>query len=185
MYFINFFCDASNDSVKKMLNCLPSLPKQTGSYALFVALEAVQHVSIGRLGRAVFNPGIYIYLGSAAGPGGLKARLGRHLRGGGKRHWHIDYLRAVGEAVGFCAVRHQDLDSMSTPVECRWSQALAARLDVSVPFPGFGCSDCKAGCPAHLIAINDIDDFTVERYRQILVDSLGISPDLIACQPST
>ncbi len=168
-----------------MLNSFYSLPKQAGSYALFVALEALQHVSIGRLGRAVFNPGIYIYLGSAAGPGGLKARLGRHLRGGGKRHWHIDCLRAVGDVVGFYAVRHQELDSLSTPVECRWSQALAARPDVSIPLPGFGCSDCKAGCPAHLVAISSMADFVGERYRQILADSLGISPDLIFCQPST
>ena len=26
---------------------------------------------------------------------GLQARVGRHLRGDGTRHWHIDYLRAV------------------------------------------------------------------------------------------
>jgi Uri superfamily endonuclease len=183
MYFINFFRDASNDSVKKMLNCAPSLPKQAGSYALFIALEAVQHVCVGRLGPTAFRPGMYVYLGSAAGPGGLRARLGRHLRGSDKRHWHIDHLRAVGDVVGFCAVRHQDLDFVSMPVECRWSQALAGRPDTDVPLPGFGCSDCNAGCPAHLIAIGDADDFAIERYRQSLADSLGLPPSLIISQP--
>jgi len=184
MYFINFFCDTSNDFVKKMLNSFRSLTKQAGSYALFIELGAVQHIRIGQLGPAEFLPGLYVYLGSAGGPGGLRSRLGRHLRGSDKRHWHIDHLRAVGDVAGFCAVRHQDLDSLSMPVECRWSQTLAGRPDTHVPLPGFGCSDCKAGCPAHLIAVDDADDLAIERYRQILADSLGISPSLIISQPS-
>ena len=167
-----------------MLTSFQSLPKQAGSYALFIALETVQHVCVGRLGPTVFRPGVYVYLGSAAGPGGLRARLGRHLRGSDKRHWHIDHLRAVGAVIGFCAVRHQVLDSISTPVECRWSRALAARPDVKLPLSDFGCSDCKAGCPAHLVALSKDDDFVGQRYRQILADSLGISPSLIICQPN-
>lgn len=147
-------------------------------------LGETHRLQIGQLGTAEFAPGLYIYLGSAAGPGGLRARLGRHLRGSDKQHWHIDHLRAVGSVIGFCAVHDQDLDSASTPVECRWSQALAGRTDTFVPLPGFGSSDCKAGCPAHLVAITDANNASVARYRKILAAALGVSPDLIICRPN-
>jgi len=38
-------------------------------------------------------PGYYIYIGSAFGPGGVRARMLRHLRADKPKHWHIDYLR--------------------------------------------------------------------------------------------
>ncbi len=42
---------------------------------------------------AVLKPGFYIYVGSACGPGGLRARISRHLCGKRKRlHWHIDRI---------------------------------------------------------------------------------------------
>jgi len=50
-------------------------------------------IKIGSLGRKTFAKGLYAYIGSAKGPGGVKARLCRHLKGKGKTHWHIDYLR--------------------------------------------------------------------------------------------
>ncbi len=49
----------------------------------------------GRLGgRSVeLEPGVYAYVGSAFGPGGLAARLRRHLCGERRRlWWHIDWL---------------------------------------------------------------------------------------------
>ncbi len=39
----------------------------------------------------------------------------------------------------------------ATPLECRWSQALAELPGACVPLPGFGASDCRLGCPAHLV----------------------------------
>ncbi|HYA22015.1 MAG TPA: DUF123 domain-containing protein [Thermoproteota archaeon] len=41
-----------------------------------------------------FHPGLYLYVGSARGPGGLRARVARHLRRDKVRKWHIDYLTA-------------------------------------------------------------------------------------------
>jgi Uri superfamily endonuclease len=94
----------------------------------------------------LFPAGDYIYVGSAFGPGGLRTRLGRHLRGDGHPHWHIDTLRAAASVVGYVfAIADQ-------PVECRWSQALAALPQARIPAPGFGSSDCRSGCQAHLIA---------------------------------
>jgi Uri superfamily endonuclease len=40
-----------------------------------------------------FAPGFYAYTGSAFGPGGLRARIGRHLSSTPVIHWHIDYLQ--------------------------------------------------------------------------------------------
>lgn len=38
------------------------------------------------------RPGPYLYCGSARGPGGLRARLRRHMRRGKAIRWHIDRL---------------------------------------------------------------------------------------------
>lgn len=122
---------------------IPNLP---GTYAVSFTLPAAVKVSVGRLGWFDFPAGNYIYLGSARGPGGLRARLGRHLEGKGPAHWHIDYLRPYFEieAVGYLLGSHN--------LECAWSQTLAAASAAHLPAPGFGSSDCLQGCPAHLVA---------------------------------
>ncbi len=51
-----------------------------------------QQLQIGRLGCMQLAEGWYIYFGSAFGPGGLAARVDRHLRRHKTRHWHIDHL---------------------------------------------------------------------------------------------
>lgn len=122
---------------------LPYLP---GTYAVSFTLPEARKVSIGRLGWFDFPASQYVYLGSARGPGGLRARLGRHIRGNGLAHWHIDYLRPHLElgAVGYLLA--------SENLECAWSRSLATTPGASLPAPGFGASDCLQGCPAHLIA---------------------------------
>ena len=71
---------------------LPSLP---GTYALVLRLSRRMEIVVGRLGVLEAQPGYYVYVGSALGPGGLAARLGRHLRREKTWHWHVDYLRAA------------------------------------------------------------------------------------------
>ena len=70
------------------------LPSQPGTYALLLEATAMQEVPIGKLGVLHMLPGIYVYVGSALGPGGLAARVGRHALREKTLHWHIDYLRA-------------------------------------------------------------------------------------------
>lgn len=72
---------------------LPALPGAGGTYALGLALAGEVQVTVGALGQGTFPPGLYLYVGSAWGPGGLAARVGRHIRGDGKPRWHIDALR--------------------------------------------------------------------------------------------
>lgn len=86
--------------------------------------------------------GFYLYVGSAFGPGGLRARVGRHLGGQGALRWHIDYLRRVTQPVEawFCVG--------SPSCEHAWALALAAAAPYSMALARFGASDCR--CPSHL-----------------------------------
>jgi Uri superfamily endonuclease len=119
------------------------LPNQPGTYVLILKLSDNATVDIGRLGRFQFSSGWYAYAGSARGPGGLAARISRHLRSSKPLHWHIDHLRAVTQPVEiWYAIGARKR-------ECFWAQALAGLPDASVPASRFGASDC--GCPAHLI----------------------------------
>ncbi len=120
-----------------------TIVRQSGTYTLILRASVAQTIQIGRLGELHIQPGYYIYVGSAFGPGGLAARVGRHLRKEKTLRWHIDYLRArvrVGRSVvgrvilcgGIVKVRVKDAD---------WCETGAAE--------GLGSSDC--GCESHLV----------------------------------
>jgi Uri superfamily endonuclease len=125
---------------------LPALP---GAYVLELFLPQDADLAIGRLGRACFPRGAMLYAGSARGPGGLKARLGRHLQNGSVTHphWHIDALRGIAQARAAAY-----WVSPEPALECLWSHALAQLPGSCIPLAGFGASDCRLGCPAHLVA---------------------------------
>lgn len=134
------------------------IPAEKGSYALVLRLEEEAMVSVGKLGRFLFPPGIYVYCGNAFGPGGLRARVHRHLRGGFRQpHWHIDYLISTAQIwqVHFAVTM--------TPLECRWSQALAGQKGAFIPARRLGAMDCRSGCPAHLVGFPDDLGSVVER----------------------
>ena len=67
--------------------------KEPGTYVLVLHATQGMHVQVGRRGGLKIQPGYYLYVGSAFGPGGVKARVSRHARADKKKHWHIDYLR--------------------------------------------------------------------------------------------
>ncbi|MGM0578130.1 MAG: GIY-YIG nuclease family protein [Myxococcota bacterium] len=117
------------------------LPRTPGAYVIEMVLDARIRVRVGRLGTLDLPAGTYRYYGSARGPGGLRARAGRHLRGDGRPRWHVDHLRARARVTRAelhpggreCALVARDL-------EAGWT----------VPAPRFGSSDCRT-CPAHLL----------------------------------
>lgn len=111
----------------------------TGIYFLIVRIDPSARIPVGKLGKITFKRGYYIYVGSAMGPGGLKARVERHLRRKKKLHWHIDHLLEVG------AVRKVLLLQTSDNIECRAAAHLMCELEV---IKGFGSSDCS--CMSHL-----------------------------------
>jgi Uri superfamily endonuclease len=113
-----------------------------GTYALVLAATKRQTISVGRLGILDVRPGFYVYVGSALGPGGLAARIGRHARQEKTLRWHVDHLRAVTDLVEvWCSPGRQRQ-------ECSWAERLALMPGARTPMPGFGASDC--GCRSHL-----------------------------------
>lgn len=111
-----------------------------GSYSLM--LEADTTVEVGALGEKQFK-GIYVYNGSAFGPGGLK-RVRRHFRtakGEGSTHWHIDYLLRNAEVKKAFIFPGRDL-------ECELSMVM------DNPVEGFGSSDCD--CSSHLYSFDSM-----------------------------
>jgi len=79
------------------------------------------------------KPGLYAYVGSAFGPGGLRARISRHWRREKRRHWHIDWITMSEhcEHVGALVFPNERIES-----------DLSAILEKHfVPIPGFGASD--------------------------------------------
>ena len=66
---------------------------KAGTYALIFYCERSQEVVAGSLETLQLSRGYFIYVGSAFGPGGLKARVGHHLGYSKRPHWHLDYLR--------------------------------------------------------------------------------------------
>jgi Uri superfamily endonuclease len=119
------------------------LPKQPGTYVLSMRLSSGRTISVGRLGEFRFVAGWYAYVGSARGPGGLAARVSRHLRESKVYHWHIDYVRAHAEPV----MVWYTVGTVKR--ECSWASVLSELPGASLPASGFGASDCQ--CLGHLV----------------------------------
>jgi Uri superfamily endonuclease len=124
---------------------LPDLPAMPGSYALQLTADTPVVLDTPRLGQVTLAAGQYAYVGSARGPGGLRARVGRHLSSEKPLHWHIDHLTAV------LPVSHVVTATGIARLECVWAKRLIELNGASVPQRGFGSSDCRARCAAHLI----------------------------------
>jgi len=128
-------------------------PAGPGTYALLLHCLTARGIRIGRLGELQLRPGRYIYVGSAFGPGGLRARIGRHQSVVRRLHWHIDYLRAhtrLEWILHRCVAR----------VEHEWAGRIATMPDVVMPMLGFGSSDCD--CLAHLYWFEDAPVATIK-----------------------
>lgn len=106
-------------------------------YRLHIRLEKNVTLAIGRLGTFTFPTGDYIYTGSAKR--NIEARIARHLHKEKKLRWHIDYLLAS---------KHASVTEVERLAgdECLLNQQLSGKIIA----PGFGASDCRAGCGSHL-----------------------------------
>lgn len=102
-----------------------------GSYVVLLRAPMTRRITVGALGERSFPAGYYLYVGSAMQH--LTKRLARHRRGGTRRHWHIDYLRAGVDWVDSYAIR----DPRRREEEV--ARRVAAIAEDRVP--GFGASD--------------------------------------------
>jgi Uri superfamily endonuclease len=121
-----------------------ALTAAPGAYMLFIELEGALALPATSRGSRILAPGRYAYCGSAYGPGGLRARLRRHLKREKALRWHIDHLTTAGRIFA--------LGLAPGGQECALFEDLSRHPGVEVPLAGFGSSDC-ASCPAHLLRI--------------------------------
>jgi len=135
-----------------------ALPDDKGAYALLIHLQNPTPLP-GRFGGRL-KPGLYCYLGSAKGPGGIRARCRRHLKRDKAKRWHIDWLTT--EAAAIEAIVWPDL------TECTLVRALLEIPGMTAPIAGFGSSDCRT-CPAHLLAVPP--ELDAAHLRQLLGDA--------------
>lgn len=117
------------------------LPTEPGVYGLLLHAKAATDIHVGALGCLTFRKGYYIYAGSARGPGGLRARLQRHLRQKKKVHWHIDRLTQQMPVIELWYVAAVGFG------ECGLA-ALCDEYEGASPVDRFGSSDCR--CRSHL-----------------------------------
>ena len=107
------------------------------SYQLVIEVDSPLGLQVGRLGSFELPAGVYVYTGSAKQ--GLEARIARYQRADKKLRWHIDYLLAAPGVRITKIVR-------SRREECELNQESPGEVLV----PGFGASDCRSACRAHL-----------------------------------
>lgn len=120
------------------------VPTEPGAYLLIMETSDPVPLEIHTLATAALPAGRYAYVGNACGPGGIRARVIRHLRADKKRHWHIDHLTAAVAPIEVIAFPGRN--------ECDILAEILARPGASIPVPGFGSSDCY-NCPAHLVRL--------------------------------
>jgi Uri superfamily endonuclease len=126
-----------------------------GAYVLLLELQRAARLRVGALGSHEMSPGTYLYVGSARR--GLAARVARHARLSttktGRVHWHIDSLLLHPQS------RLIRVRLLIGDEECLVSRAVADCRGVEVPVRGFGSTDCRAGCQAHLYRVPGKDVF--------------------------
>lgn len=127
----------------------------TGTYVLVFEIAGTV---INRLGQ--FR-GRYCYVGSAFGPGGLRARISRHLRENKPTKWHIDTLTC---SPGFRAIT---IFASGEGLECEIAGEISRSCE---GHPGFGASDC--GCPTHLFRVTSLPllEEALDRFGMVRLD---------------
>ena len=141
------------------------LPEANGTYVLVVFVPQMKRLKIGRLGTYDIIPGFYAYVGSAFGPGGLRARIDHHLESVAQPHWHIDYLLAVAEPVEvWYALADRKLERDLAELMERSSR-------FRMPIPRFGSSDYRRSRTSHLFYSKRRPSF--DRFQQKINRAIG------------
>jgi len=115
-------------------------------YVLVIGVKKPCNVEFS--GKSIIvDPGIYLYIGSARGPGGTLARVARYLSRQGKLWWHIDRLLACSSSsiLGIFLLRARNCDC-----EEEVSRVFKSNLN---GIQGFGSSD-KRRDYSHLYKCN-------------------------------
>jgi len=137
-----------------------------GTYILIIELNDEEKIVVGSLGEITFGRGIYAYVGSAMGPGGIVGRVLRHLRRNKKKFWHIDYLLDKARIIRIIVFKSEER------LECKIAEEMR-RYGLKY-IPRFGSSDCR--CPSHLFKLRSIDDFLL-LLKDLDIDYVEYNPE--------
>ena len=146
-----------------------------GIYTLVIFVAQPVRTVVGKLGYQDFHPGFYTYTGSAIGRSTrLRVRVGRHLAFRKKLHWHIDYL-LTSKVVTVKAVVYAETTSK---MECQVVKEIKQQIGVKALVRGFGASDCRYRCVAHLHYYPGLDfdkllNQIIKVYKKLFNDTLS------------
>ena len=117
------------------------MPGAGGAYLLLIKIGADMPFHLKKQ-PCVLAPGWYVYAGSAHGPGGMRARVARHMKPDKTPHWHIDNITIAWPPVAAICYPGGH--------ECDLVRDLIRQQTFAAPLPGFGSSDCRT-CTSHLL----------------------------------
>jgi Uri superfamily endonuclease len=118
-----------------------SMAPARGAYVLVMRLAAPVSFARRNIAPATLS-GSLVYVGSARGSGGIRARLLHHFRQGKLVHWHVDELTNVAAQITALALVDDS--------ECAIVERLVLSGRFAPALAGFGSSDCTR-CVAHLL----------------------------------
>ena len=113
-------------------------------YTIYLRLDHDKSIEIGKLGEYFFQKGTYVYVGSAKR--NIVKRIQRHKDIEKRLHWHFDYLRPFGIITKIITYDER-------LGECALAEKIRKIEHGTLPFKGFGSSDCK--CYSHLIYLKE------------------------------
>ena len=129
-------------TIAKIRSVKSNLQVKSGTYILVLESRIEVQVQIGKLAALNLRSGFYLYVGSAFGPGGVKARVTCHNSRSKRLHWHIDYLTKMLQPnevwYSYDISRREHL----------WAGILSDTTNITTPMRQFGASDCQ--CESHL-----------------------------------
>ena len=149
------------------------IPDAPGTYVLILNIPFKNKLHVGKLGCISFPSGFYAYVGSAMGPGGLKARLNHHLKTEKSPHWHIDYLTLQP------FITQIWYTICPEKVECTWSKNLSY-ISGEILHRKFGASDCQ--CLTHFYYFKAFPDLAAfkkkcnQKIQQLSAAKLSVQP---------
>ncbi len=115
-----------------------SIPNRRGIYALILQVYQDLELTIGSLGSVKIEPGVYCYIGSARGFGGLRARIAHHFRRSKPRlWWHIDYLTTRTEV----RILHVVYAESDQDLESQFAKTVNETHCWNPAIPRFGATD--------------------------------------------
>ena len=155
-------CPSRNSSVPEhlLLRSSGGIPSLPGTYLLHMVMGVPAMVTVGCLGKFHLQPGNYLYIGSALGPGGLSSRIRHHQRISSQPIWHIVWFRP------HACIRKVICLLSAERLECAICAHIASLEGVTVPIIGFGSSDCHNKCRAHFYYLSHLID-TGKVFREL------------------